>query len=164
MVSPGYRQSWLTTKARPINPLTDHLPYDKNIASVTHAAGRGTLIPLNVFEKIGLFDERHLPHYGADYDLSFRAARMGCLVLVNFLAPVYSHIEETGMTQIRENFSLKGLQQYLTNIKSPANLRARWWLAVNNCPKILLPTFLIIDMMFIIGSYFKYHLMRLYKK
>jgi GT2 family glycosyltransferase len=157
MVSPGYRQSWLTTKSRPINPLTDHLPGDNNIASVTHAAGRGTLIPLDVLRKVGLFDERHLPQYGADYDLSFRAARIGHPVLVNFLAQVFSHIEETGITKIRDKFSLKGFQQYLTSIKSPANLSARWWVAVNNCPKWLLPSYMMLDMMFIVGSYFKYH-------
>ena len=160
LVSPGYRQSWLTTKARPIDPLTDHLPGDNNVACVTHAAGRGTLIPLEVFRKIGLFDEHRLPHYGADYDFSFRAGRAGYKVLVCFLAPVFSHVEETGITKIREKFSLKGLYRYLTNIKSPANLRVRWWLAVKNCPRILLPSFLLLDLMFSVGSYFKYHSMR----
>lgn len=157
MVSPGYRQSWLTTKAKPINPLTDHLPNDNNVASVTHAAGRGTLIPLDVFRMVGLFDERHLPQYGADYDLSFRAARRGYRVLVTFMAPVFIHTEETGITEIRDKFSLKGFQRYITNIKSPANLGARWWVAVNNCPKWLLPSYIVLDMIFIVGSYFKYY-------
>lgn len=156
MVSPGYRHSWLTAKARAIDPATEHLPDDSSVASVTHAAGRGTLIPLEVFSKIGLFDERRLPHYGADYDLSFRAARAGHPVLVCFLAPVFSHVEETGMTSIRKNFSLAGFYQYLTSIKSPANLSVRWWLALKNCPKMLLPTFLLLDILFNVGSYFKY--------
>lgn len=158
MVSPGYRLSWLTAKARPIDPATDHLPGDSSVARVTHAAGRGTLIPLEVFSKIGLFDERHLPHYGADYDLSFRAARAGHPVLVCFLAPVYSHVEETGMTSIRKNISFGGFRQYLTSMKSPANLSVRWWLALKNCPKTLLPTFLLLDILFNIGSYFKHRL------
>ena len=160
LVSPGCRQSWLTSKARPIDPSADHLPEDPTVAAVTHAAGRGTLIPLNVLKRIGLFDERHLPHYGADYDLTFRARRAGYQVLVCFDAPVFSHVEATGMTTIREEFSLLGLYRYLTSIKSPANLGVRWWLAVKNCPKILLPSFLVLDVMFIVGSYFKYHLTR----
>lgn len=164
LVSPGYRQSWLTTKARPIDPLTDHLPGDNNVAWVTHAAGRGTLIPLEVFRKVGLFDWRRLPHYGADYDFSFRARRAGYKALVSFLAPVFSHVEETGITRVREKFSLKGLYRYLTNIKSPASLRVRWWLAVKNCPRILLPSFLLLDLMFIMGSYFKYHSLRPWQK
>lgn len=161
MVSPGYRHSWLTTKATPIDPATDHLPGDNAVASVTHAPGRGTLIPLAAFREIGLFDEKHLPHYGADYDFSFRAARAGHPVLVNFLAPVFSHVAETGMTQIRERFSFRGFYQYLTSIKSPANLKARGWVAINNCPKILLPAYLMLDILLVVGSYFKYHLTRL---
>jgi GT2 family glycosyltransferase len=161
MVSPGFRQNWVLAKARPIDPLRDHLPGDDTVAEVTHAAGRGTLIPLEVLNAVGLFDEKHLPHYGADFDLSYRAARAGHTILVCFQAPVYSHVEETGLTTIRKKFSPKGLYQYLTNMRSPANLVVHWWLAMNNCPKILLPTFLILNTMFIVGSYFRYHLKRL---
>jgi GT2 family glycosyltransferase len=37
--------------------------------------GRGVVIPWNVFEKLGLFDESSLPHYGADHDFYLRCAR-----------------------------------------------------------------------------------------
>lgn len=158
LVTPGYRQSWLTAKARCIDPMTDHLLEDSSVASVTHAGGRGTLIPLQVFKKIGLFDEQHLPHYGADYDFSFRAAREGHPILVCFLAPVFFHVEESGMATIQKNFSFAGFRQYLTSIKSPANFRARWWLALKNCPRILLPTFLLLDLLLVVGSYIKYRL------
>jgi len=36
--------------------------------------GRGVLIPASIFQEIGLFDERNLPHYGADHDFYLRAA------------------------------------------------------------------------------------------
>ena len=157
MVSPGYRQNWFTSKVKAINPTTDHLPNDRSVAAVTHAAGRGTLIPLEVFQKIGMFDERHLPHYGADYDFSFRAARAGYAILVNYPSQVFSHVAETGLTEMRKSFSLREFYGYLSSIKSPANLRARWWLAVKNCPKMLLPFNLILDFIFVTGSYFKYH-------
>jgi hypothetical protein len=62
------------------------------------------------------------------------------------------------MTVLQKEFSLSALKMYLTNIKSPANLSARWWLAVNNCPRLLLPSFIALDFMFVVGSYFKVHL------
>jgi GT2 family glycosyltransferase len=162
--SVGSRLSWLTARGKPVDPLKDCDPNDKTIVSITEASGRGTLIPLGIFQKIGLYDQRHLPHYGSDYDFSYRASRAGYRVIVCLTAHVFSHTEKTGITTIRQNFSFRDFCQYLTNIKSPANLKARWWLAVNNCPRLLLPTFLILDVFFVTGSYFKFHLLNLLKK
>lgn len=39
-------------------------------------SGRGTLVPIEVFKKIGNFSKL-LPHYGADYDFLCRASRSG---------------------------------------------------------------------------------------
>lgn len=158
MVSPGSRQSWLTSKIRTLDLESDLLPDSKNIAEVTHAPGRGTLIPLKVFGKIGLYDEKHLPHYGADFDFTHRARRAGYRILISYLARVFSHVEATGMTVVRRDFGFDGFIRYLTDRKSPANLNARWWLAFNNCPRILLPSFLILDFCFVVGSFLKYHL------
>jgi GT2 family glycosyltransferase len=164
LASPGSRHSWLTARSRLIDPLKDHLPEDNNVAYVTDATGRGTLIPLSIFQKIGFFDESRLPHYGADHDFGYRAQRAGFRVMVCYHARVYSHVHETGLTKIREKFSLNDLRQYLTSIKSPANLKIRYRLARMNCPKILLPSFMILDIFFVVGSYFKFHLKQAWKK
>jgi GT2 family glycosyltransferase len=164
LVYPGSRHSWLTARTRHIDPLKDHLPEDDYAAYVTDATGRGTLIPLSIFKEIGLFDELRLPHYGADHDFGYRAQRAGFCVMVCYHAHVYSHVQETGLTKIREKFSLNYLHQYLTSIKSPANLKVRYRLARINCPKILLPSFLILDLFFVVGSYFKFHLKQVLKK
>jgi len=39
--------------------------------------GRGVIIPVSVFENVGLFDEARLPHYGADNDFYIRCRRAG---------------------------------------------------------------------------------------
>src|SRR5689334_12897741 len=44
--------------------------------------GRGTLVPIEVFQRIGTFDRRRLPHYGADYEFSIRAKRAGFTLAV----------------------------------------------------------------------------------
>ncbi|MFZ0257215.1 MAG: glycosyltransferase family 2 protein [Gammaproteobacteria bacterium] len=157
---PGYRHSWLTAGFRAIEPLMDHLPGDTEVAEVTHAAGRGTLIPFRVLRRVGLFDFRRLPHYGADYDFSFRARRAGFRIVVAFGAKVFSHVDETGLTRARQKFSLGSFYRYLTDRKTPTNLRSRFWVAAKNCPGFLLPSYLVIDIARVVGGYFKFHLRR----
>ena len=159
LVAPGSRQNWFTSKASLIDPLHDCLPEDHDLAELTHAPGRGTLIPLRAYASLGLYDEEHLPHYGADDDFTHRARRAGYRILISYKAKVFIHTDVTGMTVVRRNFGLKGLFRYLTDIKSPAKLSARWWFAIRNCPPVLLPSYLILDFIFVMGSYFKYHIL-----
>ena len=161
VVSTGYRQNWLTARSKEVDFASDHLPNDPCTASVTHASGRGTCFPVEVFLNNGLFDEVHLPHYGADYDFTHKARRAGWPVYVSRDCVVLSHVGATGMTSVRRGFSMKGLFRYLTDIKSPANLSVRWWVAVNNCPRLLLPSFIFLDYLFVVASYFKYHLLKI---
>jgi GT2 family glycosyltransferase len=156
IVTVGYRQNWLIAQSKAVTFEQDHLPGDENIAEVTHASGRGTLFPIEVFQNLGLFDEKHLPHYGADYDFSHKARNSGFPVYVCRDCGVLSHVDATGMTKVRNQFSLKSLFNYLFSIRSPANIRVRWWYGWNNCPKLLFPSFIFLDMLRIIGSYFKF--------
>ena len=162
LVFPGARKNWYTSKVRQLDTETDRISGEVDLAEVTHAPGRGTLIPLKAFRDLGLYDEKHLPHYGADFDFTFRAySRGGYRILISYRAKVFSHVDATGMSVERRNFSFRGLMRYLTDMKSPANLSARWWLAINNCPRYLLPSFLLLDYFFIVGSYFKFHVKRM---
>lgn len=160
LYDPGHRHNWLTAKFLPIDQTKENFNGDREAALITHAPGRGTLISVEVFKKIGLYDEKHLPHYAADYDFTFRASKNGYRILIAFKAKVLSHVNETGLADIRKQFSIKGFVDYLTGRKSPANIRNRFWMAVNNCPQYWLPTYLIIDILRVTGSYFKFHLQR----
>lgn len=157
LVDPGHRHSWITSKSRRLDPQHDCLTGDDSVAEVTHLPGRGTLIPVKVLQHIGLFDFKRLPHYGADYDLSFRARRFGYGALIAYNAKVFSHVEETGLTKIRERISFANFYRYLTSRRSPANLKVRFWMAMKNCPRLLLPYYLPLDIALVIGSYFKHH-------
>ncbi|NND80966.1 MAG: glycosyltransferase family 2 protein [Gammaproteobacteria bacterium] len=125
------------------------------LASVTHAPGRGTIFPIAVFEKIGLFDFENLPHYAADYDFTHRARRAGYPLYINYDAKLYSHIDATGSTKYRATRSFAGLFSYLTDIKSPACLKYRWIFNKQNCPWYLLPSFTLLDTIRVIGSYYR---------
>jgi len=155
-VSVGHRQNWLTAKAKAVTFEKDHLPGNDNVVEVTHASGRGTLFPVAVFQQLGLYDEQHLPHYGADYDFSHKARRAGFPIYVCSDCKVFSYVDATGMTAVRNQFSLKSFINYFTSIRSPANLTVRWWYGWNNCPKWLFPIYIVLDFIRISVSYFKY--------
>lgn len=156
LISPGYRQNWLLATAYPVSFPNDHVQDDEETVQVTHASGRGALFPLEVFKKIGLFDEKGLPHYGADYDLAFKAARANYPIYSCLNCKVFSHIEETGMVKVLDKISVGSLLDYFTSIRSPANLKTRWRLGINNCPPPLLPWYLILDFIRVFGGYFKF--------
>jgi GT2 family glycosyltransferase len=152
MIEPGRRMNWFIAKDRKLDPKKYN---STGLAEVTHAPGRGTVFPIEVFKKVGLFDFEHFPQYAADYDLTHRATKSGYPIFINYDARLYSHVEETGLTAFRQGKSLSGLIGYLSDIKSPACLRYRWRYALKNCPKLLLPTFILLDAVFIVGSYFR---------
>ncbi|WP_347988186.1 glycosyltransferase family 2 protein [Methylomonas sp. AM2-LC] len=155
LVSWGYRQNWLYATAYPVNFAKEHIPDDTTLAEVTHASGRGTLFPISVFREIGLYDEQHLPHYLADYDLTFKAARAGYRIYSSLNCKVFSYIDETGLVKVLNKFTLSSFINYFTSIRSPGNLKARWWFAWHNCPRWLLPIYVSLDLLRVSGGYFK---------
>jgi GT2 family glycosyltransferase len=52
--------------------------------------GRGTLVPVRVFRRIGNFRRWLLPHYAADYEFAARAKRRGEKLLISTRAAVYT--------------------------------------------------------------------------
>ncbi|WP_426991303.1 glycosyltransferase family 2 protein [Methylomonas sp. CM2] len=155
-VSEGFRQSWWGAKDRRVRFSEHHVSSDENAMQVNLVSGRGTLIPVEVFHKVGLYDERHLPHYAADYDFGHKAFRAGYPAYVFQSCKVFSYVEATGLSAVRNKFSFDSFVKYLTNIKSPANLSARWWYAWNNCPKIILPWYMVLDFLRLVAGYLKY--------
>lgn len=159
LVAEGHWLNWLTAKANPVTFEKDHLPDDDNVIAVNHTSGRGALFPIAVFKQVGLYDEQHLPHYGADYDFSHKAMRAGFPIYVCKTCRVFAYVDATGLTAVRNQFSLKSFINYFTSTKSPANLKVRWWYGWNNCPKVLFPSYIVLDVLRIVGSYFKHFLL-----
>jgi len=159
LVAEGHWLNWLTAKAKAVTFERDHLPGDKNVIAVNHTSGRGAFFPIAVFQQLGLYDEKNLPHYGADYDFSYKAMRAGFPIYVCKTCRVFAYVEACGMTEVRKQFSLTSFINYLTSIRSPANLKAHWWYGWNNCPKALFPTYITLDVLRLIGSYFKHFLL-----
>ena len=115
---------------------------------------RGLLIPRQVFKKIGLFDEKKLPHYMADYDFTHMAIRNGFKVYCNYDAKLYTFPEEGGDYKIRKNAkSLRNYYDHLFSIKGGANLRNFTIYTFRNCPWKHIPLSLAMGYMRRIGGY-----------
>ena len=91
-------------------------------------SGRGALIPMIVFKKIGLYDATNYIHYMSDIDFSVRARKAGFPLVVNTNSLVYEYVNETGI-QTERRISWKEFFSGFTSIKSPTYLKARYHFA-----------------------------------
>jgi len=113
------------------------------LRAVTYLPGRGLLIPKAVIDKIGLFDEKRLPHYLADFDYTSVARRAGFPVYCNYDAQLSTYPEESGQTLTRKHRSVQGYFQHLFGIRGGGNLVNFTHFALKNCPLPYLPYFLL---------------------
>ena len=129
--------NWPLAKSR---FLLDILPSEewKGLHRVSLFPGRGLLIPRKVFESIGLFDQRKLPHYMADYDFTLMAARNGFDIYCNYDARLYTYPEEGGDSKIRKKKSLNAFFAHLFSIKGGGNLKNYTIYTIRNCPRHVL--------------------------
>ncbi len=125
--------------------LLDEIPDDQRtgLHPVTYLPGRGLLIPKAVIDKIGLFDEKRLPHYLADFDYTSVARRAGFPVYCNYEARLSTYPEESGQTLTRKHRSVKGYFQHLFGIRGGGNMVNFTHFALKNCPWPYLPYFLL---------------------
>ncbi|MEX1239963.1 MAG: glycosyltransferase family 2 protein [Cyclobacteriaceae bacterium] len=106
----------------------------KGLHEVSLFPARGLLIPRRVFETIGFFEERQLPHYMADYDFTLKARRKGFKIYCNFDARIYTYPEEGGDHKIRKHKTFKNYVKHLFDIKGGGNLVNFTIYTFRNCP------------------------------
>lgn len=92
-------------------------------------SGRGTLVPIPVFRKIGLF-RKILSHYAADYDFFIRAKKAGFKLLMSHKAVVFSK-DKPGDKQ-------RGFWKTYFSKRSSGNLWTRTVFALLDAPTLTL--------------------------
>ena len=110
---------------------------------VTHFPGRGFLIPTEVFRKIGFYDDKHFPHYAADYDFTHRAIKAGFKVYCNYDAKLFIYPDASGDRQNRAKKKLTNYFKHLFGIKGGGNLKIFSFYTLRNAPCYYIPTYLI---------------------
>ncbi|GAB3894596.1 glycosyltransferase family 2 protein [Spirosoma agri] len=111
-----------------------HYNYRELVSKVTYVEsqslpGRGTLIPMEVFEAVGLYDSKNYIHYMSDIEFSVRARKAGYRLIVNVASLVYEYTEATGI-QVERQVSLREFLKGFTSIKSPTYLKVRYNFAI----------------------------------
>lgn len=85
--------------------------------------GRGVILPVSVLDRLGLFDEEALPHYGADHDFYLRARRHGIPLYVATGAFVDIDNTRTTSADRPETLSWSAFLHTLRDTRSHRNVR-----------------------------------------
>jgi GT2 family glycosyltransferase len=150
--SASRREDWRTGKS---NNLLTIIPEEerRGIYRVTDFFGMGLWIPSEVFKTIGLFDAKHLRHYGADNDFTLRAGKYGFEVYCNFDAVLYSYVEASGQYECKRTYSIANYYRCLFGIKSSKNLKNFTIIAFRHCPRKYLLWYWLYGVARRIGGY-----------
>lgn len=85
--------------------------------------GRGALIPIEIFRKVGLFDSEAFPHYGADHDFYLRAHAAGVPLYVSLHALVDVDTTRTSSAANPTEISFSQFRDSLRSIRSHRSIR-----------------------------------------
>lgn len=70
---------------------------DKDVYETDMLGGRGVVVSREVFNKLGLFDDKKFPHYAGDQDFWLRAKKAGIKVYINPLMRIFVDEKRTGV-------------------------------------------------------------------
>lgn len=137
----GENRDWKTGKSTYV---LDGLSEEERFGlhEVSMFPGRGLLIPIKVFEKIGLYDSKNFPQTIADNDFTHRAVNNGFKIYCNYDAKIKIYPDESAAVTLKQNKSLKNYIDHLFGMRGGGNLK--WFIkcTLKNCPKKYLLPFL----------------------
>lgn len=136
----GERVNWFRESSQRIVISEYHTT--NRVVDVSLFPGRGLLIPVKVFNKVGLFDDIAFPHYMADYDFTLRAKKAGFQLYCSLNAKIGIFPEESGANQLKIRKSLQAYKQHLFGMKGGANLPLFFRYVFRHCPPLAIPTHL----------------------
>jgi GT2 family glycosyltransferase len=115
--------------------------------------GRGTLIPMQVFHDIGLYDDRHFQQCG-DTEFPVRAQKAGYQLVVSYAAAVKSPLKSSDGINVSDRYLLKDLKTYFLGIKSNCRVKYRYFFSLNTSTNpCQFASFLILDLARVTGHF-----------
>lgn len=117
----GVKMNWV--RGRVDVPLRLPKNYKKRkVREVDTFCGRGTLVPIEVFQKIGTYTDK-LPHYLSDYEFFIRAKKAGFRLLISYEAVTYATREGGGIKFIpKRHISLGQFLNIVFSRRSKSNV------------------------------------------
>ena len=140
--------NWWTAKFKTLNSKRNLSDFEKNYyVDVSLLTGWGTLIPVQVFQEIGLYDDKHFQQCG-DTELPVRAKNIGYRLIVSYAAIAKVHIEASDGVNISSYYTLRDLNKYFFNIKSNCRLKYRFFFRLNTATDpFAFISFLLFDLL-----------------
>lgn len=117
--------------------------------------GRGLVIPLSIFQKIGMFNEIKLPQVAADYEFVIRAKNQGVGTIVSTNLRVFVESYEVGSNRFKKKKSTLNFYRHLFSKGGGGNLFYHTNFTFLSCPKKYILPFLFIGYLRRILGYFK---------
>ena len=121
---------------------------------VDFLSGRGTLMPLAIFPRIGLYDQQNLPQVHSDYEFTWRAKRSGYDLFMDPRIRVYIDVQTTGLDPLIRRLTFREIFRSFKFRHSPSNLKARYNAARLMVPSYALPSYLLMAFLKIMVSSF----------
>jgi len=144
--------NWKTAK---FDNLLNNMKKDEKFGlhRVNTFPGRGLLIPIIVFKKVGLYDSKNFPQTVADLDFTSRAYEAGYDIFCNYDAKIKIFPDESGGVKLKKNKSLKNYYQHLFGMRGGGNLKWFTIFAFKNAPRKYLLRFWLIGIARRVGGY-----------
>ena len=126
----GNMINWWSAKMTALNRGERLANFDKeHHVDVSVLTGRGTLIPVQVFYDIGLYDDKHFQQCG-DTELPVRAKKAGYRLIVSYGAIVKTPLTTSHHVNVSDHYALKDLGPYFLGIKSNCRLKYRYFFSL----------------------------------
>jgi GT2 family glycosyltransferase len=154
IVDGGRIVNWWTAKLRLLHVGRSLLDFPAgHCEEVSALTGWGTLIPMPVFGKIGLFNDAHFQQCG-DTELPVRASRAGFRLIVSYDAVVNVRVNETAGVNVADRYRLRDLWTYFFDVKSNFRLKYRWYFAKDTATSTpAFASFVLFDLIRITGHF-----------
>jgi len=120
----GKRIDWKKGQNILIHNAIKIMDVNHEVIDVDFLGFQGVLIGREVFEKVGLFDDKTFKHYSADADFYLRAKRMGFKVLVDTRSVVWDDVNIKG--PVGPSPKLIEFIRNLKSVKSISHLPTRY--------------------------------------
>jgi GT2 family glycosyltransferase len=151
----GTHVNWYTAKYTSPNSGKFITTYpEEYVEEVDYLTGRGVLIPISIFDAIGLYDDKTFKQCG-DIEFPVRAKRHGYRLLMVFSVKVYSFPESDENINRRKTYTISHFKEYFFSFKSNTSFICRYNQANKMIPnRFKLTSYLFFDLFRVCFHYF----------
>lgn len=128
---------------------------NSRFVSVTHFPGRGLLIPVSVFQKIGFFDSKNFPQTLADFDFTHRAKEYGYDIFCSLDVTLVIYSELSATVKLRCKKTFRNFCKHLFSLQGGSNIHRFIKYAKKNCPRKYKLQFILIGVVRRVIGYWK---------